>query len=360
MRFPEFKGEWNRGTLGDLLTIKNGKDQKPFEKENSSIPVYGTGGVIGFVDKPIFTKDSVGIGRKGTIDKPILLNYPFWTVDTLFYSDIHKGVNRYFLFSLLQTINWKKLNQSTGVPSLTSKCIETAECSFPNDIEQTKIASLFELIDKRIDVQRKIIEEKEQLKRWVNNACLWNKDFPKVALNKIIKERNLRTTTVHQYQVLSSAVTGLYSQMDYFKHQISSENDVGYKVVLLNDVVFSPQNLWMGNINFNESFEIGMVSPSYKVYSVNDGFVPFYLSLFLKTARMKYEYSVCSEQGASVVRRNLNEDEFLQIAIPMPDFKTQAAAAKKLKLIVKTIEIEKQCLEALTKEKSFLLSNLFI
>jgi type I restriction enzyme S subunit len=269
-------------------------------------------------------------------------------------------VDNDFLFYLISAHDWNKLNTTT-ITRLYNDDIRKIILSFPKSKqEQTKITSLFSAVNKRLEVQRKIIEEKEQLKRWVNNACLWNKDFPKVALNKIIKERNLRTTTVHQYQVLSSAVTGLYSQMDYFKHQISSENDVGYKVVLLNDVVFSPQNLWMGNINFNESFEIGMVSPSYKVYSVNDGFVPFYLSLFLKTARMKYEYSVCSEQGASVVRRNLNEDEFLQIAIPMPDFKTQAAAAKKLKLIVKTIEIEKQCLEALTKEKSFLLSNLFI
>lgn len=397
MRFPEFKGEWKKDIASDLLecfstnsitwedlnfdggTMKDlhyGLIHKGFNKsimpaDSKLIPWINSGkepkkytkikdGDLILADASEDTNEcGEPVELLGCLNSDVVSG-----LHTIHCRDKKKFSVPGFKAYLFQSEGIKKqlyrLCEGTKIYSISPSTLNEVVLNFPSNEEQQKVVKLLNFIEQRIVVQRKIIKEKEQLKKWVNNACLWNKDFPKVALNKIIKERNLRTTTVHQYQVLSSAVTGLYSQMDYFKHQISSENDVGYKVVFLNDVVFSPQNLWMGNINFNESFEIGMVSPSYKVYSVNDGFVPSYLSPFLKTNRMKYEYSICSEQGASIVRRNLNEDEFLQITIPMPDFKTQVTVAKKLKLIEQNVETEKQYLELLIKEKSFLLSSLFI
>lgn len=82
--------DWEEKRLGDILTVKYGKDHKGLPDGN--IPVYGTGGVMRYVDRALSNGPSVMIGRKGTIDKPSFVTKPFWTVDTLFYSEISKNV----------------------------------------------------------------------------------------------------------------------------------------------------------------------------------------------------------------------------------------------------------------------------
>jgi len=102
-----------------------------------------------------------------------------------------------------------------------------------------------------------------------------------------------------------------------------------------------------------------MVSPSYKVFSIKGCHAPF-LSLFLKTKRMKYLYGLCSEQGASVVRRNLNVEEFLQIAIPMPPMEVQKAFAEKILTIMQKHRSESKYRDLLLLQKKYLLENMFI
>ena len=125
MRFKEFSGEWGKCKIKEILKIKSGKDQKKIEKSNGKYFIYGTGGIIGTTDTFLYDKESVGIGRKGTIDKPVYFNKPFWTVDTLFYSEINKNYYVKFVYYLFETINWKMYDESTGVPSLSSSTIES-------------------------------------------------------------------------------------------------------------------------------------------------------------------------------------------------------------------------------------------
>ena len=126
-------------------------------------------------------------------------------------------------------------------------------------------------------------------------------------------KRSERSRTNNQHEVLSSTVKGIFSQREYFSKDIASENNVGYKIIRLHDVVLSPQNLWMGNINYNDRFDIGIVSPSYKVFSIADGYDNQFVAAMLKTYRALYSYMMVSEQGASIVRRNLNMEAFLQL-----------------------------------------------
>ena len=101
----------------------------------------------------------------------------------------------------------------------------------------------------------------------------------------ILEETDERSTVVNQYQVLSSTVKGIFSQKEYFNKDIASEDNKGYKVVRRGNVVLSPQNLWMGNINYNNRFEVGIVSPSYKIYSIKKGFNPTFIAALLKTKK---------------------------------------------------------------------------
>lgn len=113
-----------------------------------NIPVYGTGGYMLSVDKALSeNKDAIGIGRKGTIDKPYILKAPFWTVDTLFYCIPKDKYDLDFTNCLFQNIDWKKKDESTGVPSLSKVIINNVETFIPSYAEQKKIGEYFLSVD---------------------------------------------------------------------------------------------------------------------------------------------------------------------------------------------------------------------
>ncbi|RMA78616.1 type I restriction enzyme S subunit [Metamycoplasma subdolum] len=110
--------------LKDLVEICYGKDQEQVEVEFSTIPILGTGGIIGYASKPLYNHQSILIGRKGTISRPFYINGPFWTIDTLFYTKINKNlVVPKYLYYLLLTIKLEHYTEGTAVPSLSIKAL---------------------------------------------------------------------------------------------------------------------------------------------------------------------------------------------------------------------------------------------
>ncbi|HBR30301.1 MAG TPA: restriction endonuclease subunit S, partial [Firmicutes bacterium] len=104
--------------LCNVLTIRNGKDYKGFDV--GDIPVYGSGGIIAYVDQSAYDKPSVLIPRKGSIDKLYYVDMPFWTVDTIFYTEINNEIiEPKFVFYFLEAQHIERLNTAGGVPSLT-------------------------------------------------------------------------------------------------------------------------------------------------------------------------------------------------------------------------------------------------
>ncbi len=165
LRFKEFSGAWEEKKIGNILKIGSGKDYKHLK--NGDIPVYGTGGYMLSVDKYLYDGESVCIGRKGTIDKPVYLTGRFWTVDTLFYTHSFNQVIPKFVFSLFQKINWKEYNEASGVPSLSKSTIETIKITLPSKQEQEKIASFLSSVDTRIEQLTKKKTLLEQYKKGV-------------------------------------------------------------------------------------------------------------------------------------------------------------------------------------------------
>lgn len=152
-RFPEFKqnGEWKRKSLKEVIKVNSGRDYKHLDAGN--IPVYGTGGYMLSVSDKLSDCDAVGIGRKGTIDKPQYLKAPFWTVDTLFFLTAKNDYDTKFIYYLAQNIPWRKYGEQTGVPSLSKKSIENLEVIISeNNAEQTKIAQIMSFLDKELSL----------------------------------------------------------------------------------------------------------------------------------------------------------------------------------------------------------------
>lgn len=145
---------WEQRKFSDVVDIGSGMDYKHLEEGN--IPVYGTGGYMLSVNKALSDdKDAIGIGRKGTIDKPYILRAPFWTVDTLFYCIPKENYDLDFTSCIFQNVDWKKKDESTGVPSLSKVIINNVETATPTFDEQKKIGNYFRSLDNLITLHQR-------------------------------------------------------------------------------------------------------------------------------------------------------------------------------------------------------------
>ena len=163
LRFEGFTDAWVQRKLGEVLKVNSGRDYKHLNA--GDVPVYGTGGYMLSVDKRLSDIDAIGIGRKGTIDKPQLLSAPFWTVDTLFFMTPLHDNDLLFLYALSQNIEWAKMDESTGVPSLSKANIENVASYISGTAEQTAIGKFFHTLDNLITSNQRKLEGLKELKK---------------------------------------------------------------------------------------------------------------------------------------------------------------------------------------------------
>lgn len=147
LRFLEFVNdeEWKEKNFEELFEIGNGRDYKHLHE--GEVPVYGSGGYMLSVSDYLYDGESVCIGRKGTIDKPMFLIGKFWTVDTLFYTHSFRDSLPKYIYYVFQNIDWLKHNEAGGVPSLSKTNIYKIETLIPKPQEQKKIASCLSSLD---------------------------------------------------------------------------------------------------------------------------------------------------------------------------------------------------------------------
>ena len=130
-----------------VLKVRHGKNQSDVVASNGKYPILATGGEIGRTNHYLYDKPSVLIGRKGTIDAPQFVETPFWTIDTLFFTEISSDASAKFIFYKFNTINWQSYNEASGVPSLNASTIESIEVKLPKHDEQCAIADVLSDMD---------------------------------------------------------------------------------------------------------------------------------------------------------------------------------------------------------------------
>lgn len=155
---------WRETSLGEVLSVRHGKSQRAVESPSGRYPVLATGGRIGWSQIPLYSKPSVLIGRKGTIDRPQYQDSPFWTVDTLFYTELTKSVDPRFIYYIFQTIDWRSMNEASGVPSLSSSRIENIGVKLPSLDEQIIIREALDDADELIKTLERLIAKKQAIK----------------------------------------------------------------------------------------------------------------------------------------------------------------------------------------------------
>jgi type I restriction enzyme S subunit len=171
-RLPGFDGEWERKRLGEMLSVRHGRSQHQVADPYGCYPILGTGGELGRANRFLYDKPSVLIGRKGTIDAPQFMDTPFWSVDTLFYSEVHDPNNAKYLFYRFCLIDWVRHNEASGVPSLNARTIESIEIESPPPAEQTAIAAVLSDMDEEIGLLEGKLAKARLIKRGMMQALL--------------------------------------------------------------------------------------------------------------------------------------------------------------------------------------------
>lgn len=163
--------------LKELLSIKNGKDHK--ELKNGAIPIFGSGGIMRFGDKAIYNDESILLPRKGTLSNIQYVNKPFWTVDTIYYTIVNKGLaNPFYLYNFIKSLDLSKLNTGTGVPSMTFDSYYNLDIILPELEVQHKIASVLSALNSKIELNNRINTDLEAMAKTLYDYWFVQFDFP--------------------------------------------------------------------------------------------------------------------------------------------------------------------------------------
>lgn len=155
--------EWKEDVLGSVLEVKYGKDHKKLA--DGQYPVYGSGGLMRYVDSKLYDGPSILIPRKGTLNNIMFVESPFWTVDTMFWSIINTDkVDPKFLFYSICKRDFASMNVGSAVPSMTVNILNDIQISYPKNIEdQRRIASILSSLDRKIELNSKINADLEEM-----------------------------------------------------------------------------------------------------------------------------------------------------------------------------------------------------
>ena len=361
LRFKEFNSEYQKYKIGDTLKVKSGKDQKSIECINGTYPILGTGGQIGTTNSFLYDKPSVLIGRKGTINKPQYMTAPFWTVDTLFYTDIKEEFNTKYIFYAFQNINWKKYDESTGVPSLSCKTIEEILYYIPNKDEQDKISTFITLLDKKIELQQRKIETLKIYKKGLVSHIFKNISSTKKLKNIVtfqngIGYENLVDVTGN-YNLISLNSITIDGKLNKFMKKIKS--DLPVSTLKKNDIV-----IIMSDVGHGDFLGVSAIIPDDNKYVLNqrvgllritDNTIPQYLLYAINNLQSYFK-----KYGQGSSQLNLSKGDILNVNIPYIDIYSQKKLSDFFILFDKKISSANFKLENLKSLRKSLLQQMFI
>lgn len=151
---------WSHGHLSDLITVKYGKDHKKLA--DGIYPVYGSGGIMRYVERPLYNKESVLIPRKGTLNNVMYVNQPFWSVDTMFYTKMKLPNVAKFVYHFVKAKDLASMNAGSAVPSMTTDILNAMEVVIPSasalEEFESLVAPMYEAMEAN-DVQSKALSQ---------------------------------------------------------------------------------------------------------------------------------------------------------------------------------------------------------
>ena len=375
VRFDGYKKAWKKEKLSRIVDVKNGMDYKHLQR--GDIPVYGTGGYMLSVNEALSYKDdAVGIGRKGTIDKPYILKAPFWTVDTLFYAVPKENNDINFVFGLFQNVDWKKKDESTGVPSLTKNAINDTDVFVTDYVEQKTIGEYFKNFDDMIklhqqEIDRLVCVRKAMIEKMFpqNGADVpavrfgqYKEPWRLCQFSEIFKERHIIDTISDEYPQLAFTIEeGVIRPEDKKTNKrdflIIDKANKKYLQTEYDDIIYNPANVIYGAIHRN-ALGKGCVSPIYKIFYTDQDST--FMECIVRHPRFIKEISR-SMEGTVKKLRTLKPKAFLEKRTYIaPSLEEQQQIGEYFRQMDRLIEIEREELEKIKHIKSACMEKMFV
>ena len=390
LRFPEFSGEWKKCKFGDIATgFDYGMNAaaKPFDGENKYIritdideassqylydDVVSPDGELG--DSYLVKENDILLARTGASTGKSYLyrnsDGKLYFAGFLIRANIYKH-NSYFVFSQLHTHRYKKwisvMSARSGQPGINSQEYASFPLYTTSLQEEDKIASFLKLLDERIATQNKIIEKYESLIQAIIykakidgiNKGTWRR----IDLCKVLQERNEKN--INGRTICSVSVSqGVVNQIEYLGRSFAAKQTSHYNVVKYGDIVYTKSptgDFPYGIIKRNDIREDVAVSPLYGVYIPASNSIGVILHFYFMRPSNAFNYLHPLIQKGAKNTINITNGRFLENSAPLPISGNEAnSIAGILKSIQEKIEIEKSLLQSYTKEKEYLLRQMFI
>lgn len=264
-----------------------------------------------------------------------------------------KFIDSNFLFQLLLTLEESFSEAADGlIPGITRSDVVDTLIALPPLPEQRRIAAILSQWDDSLSILSRLIEAKRQQKRGLAEALLTGKrrlpgfegEWESVPVREAMPPKAKEFAGEEDYPIMSVTVTGLKLQEDHFNKRIASERTNHYIIVRRNEIAMSGLNFWMGAIGMQTTLNAAIISPDYKVFRVNEfKFDHDFAKHFVRSRRMLQILLDCSVQRASLVRRNLQIETFLDSLLSLPPLPEQRAVAS----VLSTLDEEISALERL-------------
>lgn len=359
--------EFDYYSLGDLVKIKYGKNQKKVQDDdNGKYPIYGTGGLMGYSIEYLYDKPSVLIGRKGSIEKVRYIDEPFWTVDTLFYTEVNEEmVIPRFLYYIMSQINLGRYNEGTSIPSLRTETLNRLDLPIPDLDYQNRVLSILSSIDKKIEINEKINKNLEELmhvlfkKYFIDNNPFYVENDEKWNIIKL-KDLIIRNRDkINDFDNWKDELLIDLSNMPRFSIAISNF-DKGKKftsnIYKLNkyDLLFGSIRPYFGKVGFSPIN--GVVTGTVHSFKPIDD-IYYSLVLSLISSKTFINYTVSVSKGTKMP--SVKWDDFINYEFAIPDDLSKIGEYNKI-LLPLIHKIEKNILEIqrLTKLRDTLLPKL--
>jgi len=172
--------------FSEVLTIVNGRNQKQVVCDDGKYPIYGSGGIMGYANDYICKAETVVIGRKGSINKPIFVETPFWNVDTAFGLCANsEKLNPKYLYYFCEKFDFEKLNTTVTIPSLTKSNLLNVEIPLPNLEKQKQIVELLDKVTSLISLRKQQLAKLDELVKARFVEMFGDDIYPKVKVSRV-------------------------------------------------------------------------------------------------------------------------------------------------------------------------------
>ncbi|PCL26888.1 restriction endonuclease subunit S [Lacticaseibacillus rhamnosus] len=369
LRFKGFSDAWEKRCLKEILSVNSGRDYKHLLP--GKVPVYGTGGYMLSVNEALSHSDAIGIGRKGTIDRPFFLKAPFWTVDTLFFLTVKKEMVLSFVFPLLQTIRWKQLDESTGVPSLSKKTIESIMVHVPQKEEQQIIGNTFILIDNLIAATQDKLEKLSVLQRGFLQhffAQTWrfsgySHAWENYRLGDVSTRVRGNDGRMNLPILTISAGKGWLTQEQRFSQNIAGNELKKYTLLSKGELSYNHGNSKLaeyGAVFVLKQFKEALVPRVYHSFNISGKADPDFIEYLFESGVPNHELRKLISSGARMDGLlNINYGSFMNISVRLPSIEEQNKIARVLEKLKKLTDETRLRLFNLQQAKKSLLRMLF-